>query len=405
MTNASALVKIKELQAELKALREAETARKKNADPVKVKLYPTPKFKSESGDFEAKFVGFMQADGTWFIDDVTDNPDGTTIRRARVGLAGRFMKDFGYKFLYDFGNNHNPALQDAFIAYKASPKTSFIVGQYKEPIGLEWQSPSKYWTFAELPAVTALTPRRSIGVGVIHKTDKFRVAVSAFGENSNKVRSDDEGYSFTGHAVFNPVHDKKRHMHVGASVSHRSPDAGSNAVSFKAKAETSASTGAIVNTGSISDVDNILLYGAEALGIFGPVMFQGEWTTADVSRDVSPDATFDSYYAQASWMMTGEMRTFNPKRHMFKRVSPARPFDPKNGDWGAVEVAVRYDSLNLNDGPFTGGEMNKVTTALNWHPNALLRWSLNHQFVETDENAVNPNEEVNIFTGRAQVDF
>ena len=384
----------------------APSAGKSDSNEIEISLKPTPKFKSKDGSFEAKIIGFGQADAVWHQDDTVDHPDGTTIRRARVGLAGKIFHDWGYKFLYDFGNNNNPQLQDMFVTYNGFKDVSLIAGQYKEPFGLEWQSPSKYWTFMELPLTTALTPRRSIGAGATAMLSDVRATVGIFGENANKMRSDDEGYSAVGHVAYTPVHEKGKHLHVGGSASYRSPDNQTNAVSYRAKHETSTASLNSVSTGSIGSVDNVLLGGIEALGIRGPLTLQGEYVMADVSRDSGlSDVRFDSHYIQGSWMLTGESRSFNRKKHGFTRVKPSDPFDLQGNGIGAWELAARYENLDLNDNAITGGEMDRYVLGLNWHPNEYLRFMLNYVIIDTDGSATQPDDGTQAVGLRAQVDF
>lgn len=383
-----------------------DLSEKQSDNEISVSLKPTPKFTSKDGSFEAKVIGFAQADAVFQNDDTVDHPDSTTIKRARLGLAGKIYHDWGYKFLYDFGNNNNDQLQDMFITYNGVKNTQFKIGQYKEPIGLEWQSASKYWTFMELPLTTAITPRRSIGAGVSHQLGDIRINLGAFGENTNKTRTDDEGYSFDGHLAYTPIHDKgKKHLHIGASGSYRVPDGG-DAVAYSAKHETSSSSTNSLTTGSISNVDAIALAGVEALGIYGPFILQSEYMSAHVSRESGfSDATFNSYYVQAAWMLTGESRNFNPKKHAFARVVPKQRFSPKDGGWGAWELATRFENLDLTDGTVTGGQMDRYTLGLNWYANGYIRMTTNYSFIETDANANIPNDESQVLGVRAHVDF
>lgn len=82
-------------------------------DSLKLSLNPSLSIANKD-QFSLKLIGFMQLDSVLHIDDVVDHPNGTSIRRARVGFAGDVKKVFSYKFLYDFGND-NPELQDALV--------------------------------------------------------------------------------------------------------------------------------------------------------------------------------------------------------------------------------------------------------------------------------------------------
>jgi phosphate-selective porin OprO and OprP len=48
---------------------------------------------------------------------------------------------------------------------------------------------------------------------------------------------------------------------------------------------------------------------------------------------------------QATWVLTGEKATY-------KSISPAHPFDPAGGQWGAWEIGVRYGRLDIDNKAF-----------------------------------------------------
>lgn len=399
--------RIQQLESEKKqAPSKQNVAQSSSKNDVEVSLSPAPKFKSADGAFEAKVLMFGQTDAVFHNDDTVDHPDSLTIRRARLGLAGKIYHDWGYKFLYEFGSNNNEELQDLFVTYNGFENTQFKIGQFKEAIGLEWQSSSKYWSFMDLPLTATLTPRRSIGASFSKSFNDLRVNLGIYGENANKTRSDDEGYSYDAHLAYAPLHEKGKHFHIGASARYAVPDAASDALTFSAKHETSSSAGNSVTTGSITSIDHTFLGGLEALGIWGPFLLQGEYVTLDVDRDAAlSDARFDSYYTQATWMLTGESRNFNTRNHGFTRVVPHDPFSIKEGGIGAWELAARFESLDLTDGSITGGEMDRYVLGVNWYPNSFIRLTTNYSLIDTDENATIANDNTQAVSMRAQVDF
>ena len=73
------------------------------------------------------------------------------------------------------------------------------------------------------------------------------------------------------------------------------------------------------------------------------------------------------------WTLTGESRTYKGSDGEFKRLKPKNSFDLKKGKWGAWEVAGRFDQLDLQDKNVNGGEMKRMSLALNWYPNEDVR--------------------------------
>ena len=76
---------------------------------------------------------------------------------------------------------------------------------------------------------------------------------------------------------------------------------------------------------------------------------------------------------------------------------------------GAWEIAVRYDTIDLNDGPISGGEADQITLGLNWYlnPNTRIMWN----YVMADMSNLDDgtpgglDTDVNVFEMRFQIDF
>ncbi|RMF25515.1 MAG: porin, partial [Deltaproteobacteria bacterium] len=155
-----------------------------------------------------------------------------------------------------------------------------------------------------------------------------------------------------------------------------------------------------VDTGSIA-ADAVDLFGAEAAVVLGSASLQGEYMHAavDASSGSSPD--FAGYYVQASYFLTGERRPYKRSHGAFGRVKPRRNFLGKEGRGpGAVELAVRYSSLDLSDAAVAGGELDDVTAGVNWYLNPNTRVMAN--YVHADLDAAG---EADVFQMRFQIDF
>ncbi|MBU2739421.1 hypothetical protein HJG40_11635 [Acidithiobacillus sp. ATCC 19703] len=86
-----------------------------------------------------------------------------------------------------------------------------------------------------------------------------------------------------------------------------------------------------------------------------------------------PTASFNGYYVQASYILTGQSRNFKPKIgefHYLKDIGPG----------GAWEVALRYDRLNMNDAKagIYGGRGSNITAGINWYANEHVRLMLDY---------------------------
>ena len=115
--------------------------------------------------------------------------------------------------------------------------------------------------------------------------------------------------------------------------------------------------------------------------------------TADriVGGVVSDHPNFDGWYAEASWILTGETKQYsasaiNNEVGGFNAPIPSAPFSLTGGSWGAWELAVRYSNTDLNwhttaaNGIF-GGEERVLAIGLNWYLNRDIRVMIDDNIV------------------------
>ena len=77
-----------------------------------------------------------------------------------------------------------------------------------------------------------------------------------------------------------------------------------------------------------------------------PLGLHGEYILSwqEVSRAGSPDVKLkhSAWQATGSFFLTGE-------KNSWKSAAPKKPFDPKAGTFGALELAARYSELSIDD--------------------------------------------------------
>ncbi|MCF6355581.1 MAG: hypothetical protein L3J26_10870 [Candidatus Polarisedimenticolaceae bacterium] len=409
------------LQQQLLVLQKQMAAQQKEAkaapaklDSAKVSFRPGPKIESADGEYSMQIGGRVKFDATFFDDDKADHPDGTEIRSARLFVAGKLGKDWSYKFQNEFigKSGDTPASYDskiksAYIAYTGIDYVKIIMGQTKQPFGLEYQTSSRFTTFLERASLTSLLPGYGIGLGVSTYGKNWSFMGGLYGEDVGYSGDSDEGYSVTARATFAPIKKEAKVLHFGIAGSYQVPGSDSDPVTFKSKAETHQASKYSAYTDKMYNVDDYTLLGLESAWVSGPLSLQGEYVIADVNRGSAlSDPTFDGYYGQVSYFLTGESLNYLGKNGKFGRITPKSRFSLKNGGSGAWEIAMRYSNLDLNDGDITGGEMKNWTFALNWYPTPYFRLMANYIIVDTDSDAYQtPNDDPDIFALRTQVDF
>lgn len=381
---------------------------------VKITMTPAPKFETADGAYSFKVGGFAQVDAGMFSDDRKDHPDGTNIRRARLNVSGVIAKDFKYKLENDFAGNAS-SLTDAYLEYAGFEPTWIMIGQFKEPFGLETLTSDLFTTFIERSSAFAFSPDRKIGVavGTSGTTDPigaWTATLGGFGSGSSSTSStDDEARDITGRLTWAPFYQGGEILHLGIAGSHRIPDSANDTFSFSSRAEnqlSSASSDLTVNTGSITRVDSVDLLGLELAGVYGPFSVQGEYVKASVDRQAgffSP--TYNGYYVEASYFLTGESRNYQAKSGRFDRVKPKWELNPGENAWGAWQIAARYSDLDLSDGSVNGGEMKNTTLGLRWIPRQNIAVSANYIVVNSDALSVTANDDPRILLFRTQFDF
>jgi phosphate-selective porin OprO and OprP len=86
----------------------------------------------------------------------------------------------------------------------------------------------------------------------------------------------------------------------------------------------------------------------------GPFLFATEYFLQDVNAPEKGNPFFHGGEAVASWMATGETRTYNTRGGYFNQVSPKRPLF--EGGAGAWEFLARFSYIDLDSGPLHGGK-------------------------------------------------
>jgi phosphate-selective porin OprO/OprP len=347
-------------------------------------------FRSADGAFEYWLDGRLQIDAAGYFGSENQLASGTEIRRARIGVKTTLFRVWETEIDVDFAENA-VEIKDAWIGYVGMPNSIVRIGNFKEPFSLEVLTSSKNVTFMERSYADNLAPTRTIGASYTRWGRNWHVSGGVFGQEPGQVdeTARDEGYALTGRATFAPVLADGRLVHVGVSLSRRTPDADegsdTNSVRFRARPETFVSQARFLSTGRIRFVDHVSKYNAEAAMVFGPFSLQGEYTQAVVRRlEDRPEASFAGGYVQGSYFLTGESRKYLVDEGEFDRVIPA-------GRGGAWEVAARYSTLDLNDDDpevdILGGMARNYTVGLTWYANTNIKWMLNYTWVDHDENA------------------
>ena len=362
---------------------------------------------SADGDFRLKIGGRIMNDWAIYGTDpkIRDRHgqigDGTEFRRARIFLEGGIYGNIKYKGEYDFGGR-DADFKDMYLQIKKVPLVGKLtVGHFKEPFSLQEITSSKYLTFMERAVSytfsqgrntgfsfsnALLNKRATYGVGVFRETDD---SGNGFGEESN--------YNVTTRFTFLPWYLQKggKLLHLGLSYSHKFRNG--QTTRFRTRPEANLGP-RFVDTGNFVS-DGINYINPEVALVHGPASLQFEWSSALVNSDEADNPHFNSWYISGSYFLTGEHRAYKTSNGAFGRIKLDENFNSKGG-WGALELAARYSTIDLNDGPIEGGELANITVGLNWYLNPNVRIMFNYVHADIEDSG-----EADIFQTRFQVDF
>ncbi|MEW8625735.1 MAG: porin [Candidatus Thiodiazotropha sp.] len=358
---------------------------------------------SSDGEFSATLGGRLLLDAAYYDEDKNSLGNGTELRSARLEMEGRIYADIIYELSVDFADG-DADMKDAWLAYDAYHPWRFTLGHFKEPFSLEELTSRKYLTFMERALPNALVTGRNMGLGLHWYGEQISVAAGLFGDDYNDDSDDegDEGWGGSTRVTYAPLATDRSVVHFGVSASHRKLD-DEEEYRVDSRPESHLTDIHYLDTGKIKQSRTLTLVGLESAWVYGEASLQGEWIASNLERDDAADIEFSGWYIQASWFPTGESRHYKSQQARFGRVNPL-------SDQGALELALRYSTLDLNDQDVEGGSSDQLAFAVNWYYKPQLRFMMNYIVVNNDRYAdadgdVENEDEPNILQLRAQVDF
>jgi phosphate-selective porin OprO/OprP len=355
------------------------------------------KFESSSDDFKYRFGGRIQADLATYHQQDGSFDDGSEFRRARLFLKGKAYKQWVFKAQFDFSDS-DVEIKDLYLGYQFD-NAQVLFGQFGEAGSLEHSTSSKYITFMEraLPLLAFEPHERRLGVAVNGFGDRYSYSIGIFGDNEAEK---EHGKGSSARFSYAPLLDESNVLHLGIFHQYRSPP--ENKTRFRAKPETHVDNTRLVSTGNIADTSHYTTSGLELAWVTGPFSLQGEYIQARVSRGSAlADLSFEGSYIFASWFITGESRPYDAEEGSFGRVKAKNKLS--SGGFGALEVALRFSQLNLNDKDIFGGKQDNITLGLNWYAQSNIRLIFNTVKVNADNKT--GNTDLQIYQIRAQIDF
>lgn len=337
------------------------------------------------GGFAFLDVGFVHEDQA-VKDQLDEIEDFAKFRSVRPSVWGSFYDRYFFKIEFEFADNDDVAFRNVFVGVKGLPfNGKFFVGFYKEFMGLEELTNPADATFMELSLTSTFTPAFQLGASYTGHNDakNMTFAIGLFREVEDasppRVENDSGSYAVTTRLTALPYWgSKSSFIHVGASYSFRNPL--NDEVQFKSRPEIPVGP-QFVDTGVIGDVRYVQLAGLEFAFVHGPFSIQSEITSSWVrtkNRDDGNNKDFWAYYAYFTYTLTGESRQYKKAAGVFVRPKPDKSFLIDEGGIGAIELAMRYSYVDLNEDDIRGRRLQDLTFAVNWYLTPNIRFEVNY---------------------------
>ncbi len=355
-------------------------------------------FKSENKNFTIKVGGRIHADAAWYNDDVTPLNDGSEIRRLRLKVGGRIYQDWRYSYSYDATSNKDFRIKGAYLGYFGLNGWRFRAGNLQQPFSLEELTSSNHITFMERSLINLFSPSYTLGATANTWGDNWSATVGIFGDTiAKRNQNKGGGHDFAGRLTYTPIKSGDLLVHLGVATVQQNL-ASDQTARFSTRPESHYTDGKLLSTGRLRSVESKSLYGLEAAVVNGPWSLQAEYVMAKLNRNNRANPTFDGWYIQGSWFATGEKRRYSSKSGAFTRIKP-------KSKYGAVELALRYSKLDLEDESVTGGSGHNTTLGVNWYINRHVRVMANYINVTAEPNRRGVDENADIMQIRFQAWF
>src|SRR5712671_2180813 len=387
--------------------------------------------------------------------------NGVNVRRARIGVIGKFMDDWNYALIYDFGGASDgfastasaggvpvgflpggalSGIENAYLSYTGfkpfGGKLAIEGGVMDLPYTLDEATSSNDMLFMERAAAGIAATNIAAGdfrstFGGRWYTDAFWAGAYVTGPTTGAIHSASsinppgttEQYGAIARAAGQILSGKDYSLHIGGDAQWliQPPHnliAGTQTLTLSDRPEVRIDPTALVSTGAIAGVSGAQVYSVEAAATYGPLYLQGEYFWFNVDRNAFaplPSLQFQGGYAQAAYVLTGETRPYNPGSASYGGIAPANPFSLTSGGWGAWEIAGRVSTIDLNDrlaaaNGVAGGRQTIYTAALNWYVNRNVRFMFDYLHGDVAKqisatNAGNAGSKFDAFAMRTQVAF
>ena len=356
-------------------------------------------------------AGFLVDYATYAQDDASktqvDLAPGFKVRDSRLVLTGRFKtrRQITYQagLMYDGNLDEWLVRQTGVIVAVPEVWGHLWIGRTKEGPSLN-RVMTGYdgWTAERFTFSDAAIPLLADGIKWLgHLEDRH--LIWNLGVYTDWL-SEGQSFSYYDHQVAGRVawvpmvsDTAGKLLHIGASFRIGKPN--EDSLQLKSKPEASDAPN-FIDTGKFRATSATML-GYEAYYRPGPWLFATEYYVEKANSPETGDPFFHGGDVVATWLVTGETRSYNTVGGYFRPVSPRRTVF--EGGPGAVELVLRFSYSDLDGGTVRGGKFWRLTPMVNWHLADYLRLEFAYGYGRLDRFDLKGNTQ--FFQSRFQLEF
>jgi phosphate-selective porin OprO/OprP len=357
---------------------------------------------SQNHDYNLGLGGIIQGDGRFFTSGA-DKDVGSTffLNRVRPILTGSLGKYYNFNITPDFGQG-KVTLQDAYINMTYWDYASLRAGKFKAPLDLERLQSDRDLEFSERSEIQNLVPNRDTGFTLHGRLLDGRVFYDAALMNGvpNNTASDtndldnNDGKDFVGRIFATPFELSENRWLKGLGFGFAGSygdERGNTTSTYKTYGMSTWFTynKGVTASGLRARIEPQLYYYWRSFGLLAEYAQDEHSLNRFITVGQNPNKrlinrtdtfTDTGYVVQGSYILTGEDANYG-------WVKPYHQFDPRNGFWGAWEVAARVSNVAAQSRQFQLGFANPSVSAeeatewsvgVNWYLTPNVKWQFDY---------------------------
>jgi phosphate-selective porin OprO and OprP len=303
----------------------------------------------ETADRSQRFTfgGLFQYHADLFEGGLDGRDTQFDLRRMRLEFGGEFYQRYRFNLEPDFDGD-GVELEEAWVgATFAREGPLLILGRMKEPFGLEEMTSRRWQDFVNFSLLNQFSPAEDHGVTLLQRGAERSVEYGAALYNGTGGDDLNDDKDVAGRIVVRPwigTSSRAARLQFGAALTYGDAEADIAGEELDTEAKVPFLA---FEPGSRLDGRRARA-GMEVAWLRGPFAMQAE--ALQVRQEMEgagggEDIRVEGWYAQASWVLTGEDRTWHG-------IDPARPMlshQASERGSGAVQLAARVSQLDLDD--------------------------------------------------------